>query len=104
MDRIPLELVVRFTGSVTTPWRTLLWSLGTGAARLTCGVTRTSRGYRVDVQQGEMAVHDEVHPTRENAVRRALALEKKHRREPEPGTTATRYGRAREWARTRRRG
>lgn len=69
-------------------WRTRLWSLGAGPSRLSCSVVRTDKWYLVDVHEGETCIGSEEHPTREAAVRRALALEKQHRSRTAGGSQA----------------
>jgi hypothetical protein len=55
--------------------RTVIWTLGSGASRLSCGVGRTGEGFVVDLRRGDECLKTELFATREAAVRRALALE-----------------------------
>ena len=55
-------------------WWAEEWSFGSGASRISCGVSRTEEGYAVDVFRGETCVETFIYATRNEAIRIAQRL------------------------------
>jgi hypothetical protein len=61
-------------------WWTQIWSLGTGANRIYCGIARTEEGFAVDLFQGDTCVDSLVFENRTAAVKAAAAFERRYAR------------------------
>jgi hypothetical protein len=57
---------------------TELWSFGLGRSQVRCGVARTEEGFTVEVWRSDCCIESEQYPTREMAVRAALACERRY--------------------------
>jgi hypothetical protein len=70
-------------------WWAEQWSFGSGASRVSCGISHSDEGYVVDVCRGGSCVESFVYPSRAEAVQAAEGL-KRHFR---PVARATRRNR-----------
>jgi hypothetical protein len=50
-------------------WRAEQWSLGSGQARLSCGISRSEDGFSVDISRGETCLDSVFYPKRADAER-----------------------------------
>jgi hypothetical protein len=55
------------------------WSFGSGASRISCGVSRTEEGYVVQVFRGDTCVESFVYPSRAEASAVAYRLKSQFR-------------------------
>lgn len=60
-------------------WWTELWSFGAGPSRVYGGVAQTDAGFAVDVFSGDACIESEIHRTRQEAARAAMAFERLYR-------------------------
>ncbi len=59
-------------------WWTPIWSVGTGASRIYCGIARTEEGFAVDVFRADTCIESMVYESRREAVRGAAAFERQY--------------------------
>jgi hypothetical protein len=52
-----------------TAWRTEQWALGSGEARLSCGISRSEDGFAVDLSRGNTCLDSFFYRTRADAER-----------------------------------
>ncbi len=64
-------------------WRAENWSFGSGASRVSCGVSQTEDGYAVQLFRGDHCVERFVYPSRAEAMDAARSLKLQFRRAPE---------------------
>ena len=67
-------------------WWAEQWSFGSGASRLSCGISLSDEGYVVDVCRGGTCVESFVYPSRAEAIEAAEGLQRYFR----PVSSATR--------------
>ncbi len=60
-------------------WWAEEWSLGTGPARISCGIARTDEGYAVDVFKGDTCVESFLYRSRSEALQAAHLLKLQYR-------------------------
>lgn len=65
-------------------WWTPIWSLGTDAHRIYCGIARTEEGFAVDVFQGDTCIESLVFETQAEALKEAARFERQFARHPRP--------------------
>jgi hypothetical protein len=65
-------------------WWTPIWSFGTGAHRIYCGIARTEEGFAVDVFRGDTCIESRVYATRPEALTGAAAFEREFARQARP--------------------
>jgi hypothetical protein len=63
-------------------WWTPIWSHGTDARRLYCGIARTEEGFAVDVFRGDTCIESLVFETRADALKGAADFERQFARQP----------------------
>ena len=81
----------------TNGWWTEIWSVGRGPNRVYCGIARTEEGFAVDLFCGDTCIESREVESRDDAVKAAGVLERRHSREsrsPEvsPGPVADALG------------
>jgi hypothetical protein len=59
-------------------WWKEVWSAGSGARRLYCGIARTVDGYAVDLFRGDECIASDLFATRTEAERAASGLRREH--------------------------
>ena len=67
-----------------TGWWTPMWSIGTGAQRIYCGIARTEEGFAVDVFRGDTCIESLEFATQAEALTGAAEFERQFGRQLRP--------------------